>query len=1074
MYNYQKKRRAIQLSNGATSEYKPMASEQHLRQVLEGTYIGVQKEFKLPHRPPFCIVAVLSNVAGNLLVEKFTAMVEEMRAATKHGFPLYVQTYIMEEVSSSFRTSLRSAFQVNGKFSIPSFYVTVEDPEDGFRGNLLDWTKLKNDKGMHKLRKEIFNTCLHASHMMSRRYTEVGETTWWKDPAHEGLEAMQEAIVETHKPNETLEERSKRLREESLLKFEKAKQQGYEVAGKSLQKAKTADPLVQSMLQVLNKDGDPRKKHRKSAEKFLDAVEAGSVEKAAGELIGNDLEAWQKACLLEAMDTATPDQKKFAEKMIGRVESVTATYLHNIKVEINDLLKDIRQLKKNKKTKRDEVKARIRERAARLSNMPIEWLNDPVAAVLNRGGGLKEMFDRNAYYMGMASKTGRSDFKIDWRPFLLEMVAEVIGTGDPVCHAMKMGAKMWTIAKNIPIAKSMLSDSLLHMSATLHLDEMHAQLMTSLASSGGVLESIKDVIDKDSGKTFKSFMVQIHTNGYSPESIEGSLKHFYDVDPEKAKTLAKGMKDGLPDGQCAKWVREFGDKALEGNMNTGRVKTMYEKLFSTKLGLKNTGKIKDWFKSLPSDAWSGKKELLVIGGDIFTAGLQVYQQHKGLHIIATNLARAGDLVGLRLPDAWIKNVWTGRVMSVLSVGMAVGLAVGFVSPVGMVVANTAIITTSLKLAADEVWFCVWTVASGLCLAGCTIVPKKCKYFTELRDGCIQKTLTFGHVVKKHGSKVATLLAVVSFVQIATGSSAAGTWGAVVVGWLQTYSGTGIAMSYVGIAMQFVGNLPVLAQTASIVAWCYTNVAVMAAAVVLSPTFGLVVGTMAVGGIARFGYKKYKGGYKKTKKHLRAGGNILLPSGWRMFMHDDAETMWFANSELGRLQNVFPTGTRFVDVDGRRTAHMTIEFGIMRPTKIQKHLAAELGEAVRLLTEHTRTRLRGGGNVHALRKDARRVRRVLTKWQSTRPRNGARLLVERHVLQSILGDDAFQRLVNDKVLRLPRDDAVAVAVLEELSTGRTNGSNGSCFPSKNVLVQLLRDVGRDTMYHSPLSLQQNKV
>ena len=1053
-----------------------MSTEQHLRQVLDESYLSVQKAFKLPQRPPFCIVAVLSNVADKFLIEQFTAMLEEMRAATKHGFPLYVQTYIMEEVSSSFRTSLRSAFQVGGTFSLPSFYVTVEDPEDGFKGNLLDWTKLKNDKGMHKLRREIFNTCLHTSHMMSRRYSEVGKTTWWKDSAREGLEAIH-AIVETHKPNETLEERSKRLREESLIKFEKAKQQGYEVAGKSLQKAKTTDPLVQSMMQVLKKDGDPRKKHRQSAEKFLDAVEAGSVEKAAGELIGHDLEAWQKACLLEAMDTATPEQKKFAEKMIGRVESVTATYLHNMKVEINDLLKDIRQLKKIKKTKRDEMKARIRERAARLSNMPIEWLNHPVAAVSNRWKGLKEMFDRNAYYKGMALQTGRSDFEIGWRPFLLELVGEVIGTSDPVCHAMKMGGKVWTIANNIPIAKSMLSDSLLHMSATLHLDEMHAQLMTSLAGTGGVLESIKDVIDKDSGKTFKSFMAQIHTNGYTPESIEGSLKHFYDVDPEKASTLAKGMKDSLPDGQCARWVREFGDNALEGNMNTGRVKTMYEKLITTEQGLKNTGKVKDWFKSLPSDAWSGKKGLLEIGTDTFTAGLQVYQQHKGLHIIATNLARAGALVGLRLPDAWIKNVWTDRVTSVLSVGMAVGLAVGFVGSVGLVVANTALITTSLNLVADEVWFCVWTVASGLCMSVCAIGSKKhCKYSTELRDWCIKKTLTFGHVVKKHGGKVATLLAVVSFVQLALvkGTMASKTWGAVVVGWLHTYSGTGIATSYVGTAMSFVGNLPVLAEMGSFTIWCYTGVAAQAAAVVAAPAFVCIVGSLAAGGILWYGYSKHKGGYKKTKKHLRAGGNILLPSGWRMFMHDDTRTMWFANSERGRLQNVFPTGTRFVDVDGRQTAHMTIEFGTMRPTKMQKHLAAELGEAVRVLAEHTRTRLRGGGNTGALRKDARLVRSVLSKWRSTRPRNGARLLAERRILQSVLGDETFRRLTNDKVLRLPRDDAVAVAVLEELSTGRTNGSNGLCFSAKNVLVQLLRDVGRDAMYHSPLSLQQNNL
>jgi hypothetical protein len=282
--------------------------------------------------------------------------------------------------------------------------------------------------------------------------------------------------------------------------------------------------------------------------------------------------------------------------------------------------------------------------------------------------------------------------------------------------------------------------------------------------------------------------------------------------------------------------------------------------------------------------------------------------------------------------------------------------------------------------------------------------------------------------------------------------------------LGKYSGTTWVANTV---LPMVANIPGVAQTATMVTWCYSGVAATAAAVVASPTFVLVVAPLTVGGILWYGYSKYKGSYKKTKKHLRAGGSILLPSGWRMFMHDGAETMWFAHRELGRLQNVFPTGTRFVDVDGRQTAHMTIEFGTMRPTKMQKHLAAELGEAVRALAEHTRARLRGGGNTSALRKDARRVRSVLSKWRSTRPRNGARLLAERRVLQSVLGDQAFRRLAEDKVLRLPHDDAVAVTVLEELSTG----SNGSYFPAKNALARLLRDVGRDAMYHSPLSLQR---
>lgn len=1046
-----------QLSGGSTPAPASTTSEQHLRQVLEGSYLAVQSAFKLPQRPPFCIVAVLSNVADKLSADKFTAMVEQMRAATKHGFPLYVQTYVMEEVSSSFRTSLRSAFQVNGKFSLPSFYVTIEDPEDGFKGNLLDWTKLKKDTGMHKLRKEIFNTCLHASHMMSRRYTEVGETTWWKDPAREGLEAMQDA--ESHKPTETLEERSKRLREESLLKFEKAKQDGYEVAGKSLKDTKKLDPLVQSMMQVLKEDGDPRKKHRKSAEKFLDAVKANDSEKAAAQLIGNDLEAWQKACLLEAMDTATPEQKKFAEKMIGRVESVTATYLHNMKVEINDLLKDIRRLEKTKKTKRDEMKARIRERAARLSNMPIEWLNDPVAAVFKRGVGLKEIGQRYYYYKGMAKTTG---VEISMRSLAVEAVAEVLGTNDPACLALKKGAEAWTIASNLPIAKSMLSDSLLHMSATLHLDEMHAQLMTSLARKGGVLESIKGVIDKDSGKAFKRFMSDIldSTEG-GKDVVKKALESAYGIRGDKAERLANSFTTKAPSIKDAKWIKHFRDGLQEANYNKDRVYTMMDKIYNSSVGQGLTNSRKSW--DFIKNTFSGEKSRAEIGGALFVAGITLQQQYLGLHIIATKLARAGSLVGLRLPDvAWIKNVWTGRIVKA---ALTVGMALGFGGPVTMVIAATAAITTSLTMAAKEVEWCTWVLASGLCAVGCQIAPKKyCKAFTQWRDKAIGMTMSLQKVVKDHGGTFAVVLSTISFVQICCGTAAAETWAATATTMLGKYSGTTWVATTV---LPMVANIPGVAQTATMVTWCYSGVAATAAAVVASPTFVLVVAPLTVGGILWYGYSKYKGSYKKTKKHLRAGGSILLPSGWRMFMHDGAETMWFAHRELGRLQNVFPTGTRFVDVDGRQTAHMTIEFGTMRPTKMQKHLAAELGEAVRALAEHTRARLRGGGNTSALRKDARRVRSVLSKWRSTRPRNGARLLAERRVLQSVLGDEVFRRLAEDKVLRLPHDDAVAVTVLEELSTG----SNGSYFPAKNALARLLRDVGRDAMYHSPLSLQR---
>ena len=375
-----------------------LTSQENLQQVLQGSYLSVKDAHGLDQLPPFCIVVVLSNATEKQLVENFQMMIKDMRDATSAGFPLYVSTYVMENVSASFRASLRSAFEVDGTFSLPSFYVTIDDPEHGFKGNILDWSKLKDNDNLTLLREEMMNTCLQAAHMMSRRYIEMGESVWWKDPLKDQVAAAEAA------PAETLEERSKRLREESLRKFEEARKQGYEVAGKKLKKKKKkVDPLTLAMAHALKKEGNLHNKSKQSAQKLLDAVRLGDTEAAATELLRKDLTDWQKEALLEMLP------EKVANEMVEHVESVTEAYLHNMRVEINDLLLDIRKFKKLKGERRAEMKRKIRHRASRMKNMPLELLEgDLIAAGLSRTSRTQSAVGQDGVLQKAGSAVGRT------------------------------------------------------------------------------------------------------------------------------------------------------------------------------------------------------------------------------------------------------------------------------------------------------------------------------------------------------------------------------------------------------------------------------------------------------------------------------------------------------------------------------------------------------------------------------------------------------------------------------------------------------------------------------------------
>ena len=1060
------------LSAGAQQTH--LTAQQNLQQVLRGSYLSVKDAHKLEQLPPFCIVAVLSNVSEKHLVESFQTMVKDMRDATSAGFPLYVSTYVMENVSASFRASLRSAFEVEGKFSLPSFYVTINDPEHGYKGNMLDWSKLKDNNNLTQLREEMMNTCLQAAHMMSRRYIEMGESVWWKDPLKDQVAAAEAA------PAETLEERSKRLREESLRKFEEARKQGYEVAGKKLKKKKKkkVDPLTLAMAHALKKEGNLHNKSKQSAQKLLDAVRLGDTEAAATELLRKDLADWQKEALLEMLP------EKVANEMVEHVESVTEAYLHNMRVEINDLLLDIRKFKKLKGERRAEMKRKIRHRANRMKNMPVELLDivtssDPILgglvnAGLSRATEFKALWDRTAFYKKLAVQTGEP-FEMSMTGFIVESLAAVLGTNDPCVKAISLAAQAYTLAQNIPLSKAMVCNSIMHMSAQIHLDAAHANLLGTLSRPGGLLTSLKDVIMENNGKVFEDFVQDVRkvqsagfandVLGQTQRTYETSVrqaaeKHFGAAlkksvgDTEARKILDRLAKD-MPDNQRTAALHRLKERLAEDSFrhHAENMSKTYQYLVGN--GNENARRAMEFME----DAMVGKKTFAEVGEKLFTSGLAWYDQYVGLMTLANGVAKMGKLAGLS--EGWVQNTWVNIGIKLL----AVGTAFEYLGPVSIIVAQSGKLTASIKLLGMELDWYVCVGALSMCKIGCLVAPKHCKKFTRWKHSALEMAHKFRQNLNEYAPTIALTLSIVTFIELWGGIAATETTVASIVAFLTSWS----PVSYVGITVVgYVKTIPLVVKAGNFalalsgsmttgLGYATTSVAFA----VTSPA--IIVGVLAVGGIYWFSKKHYS----KTKKHLRAGGQILMPAGWRMFVHDETQTLWFANRKLGRLQTQYPTRTQFVDANGKRTAHTTIELGIMRPTKMQKQLAIKMGRAMEQMVRKTHRRMQGGATA-SLGKDARQLKHLLTKWRSTNPRNGARLLAERHILQGVLGAQRFQRLTKAKVLEcLHDDDPVATVMLEELSAGKQ-----SALPARAraPVAQIVRSVGRDAMYHTALSLQ----
>ena len=232
----------------------------------------------------------------------------------------------------------------------------------------------------------------------------------------------------------------------------------------------------------------------------------------------------------------------------------------------------------------------------------------------------------------------------------------------------------------------------------------------------------------------------------------------------------------------------------------------------------------------------------------------------------------------------------------------------------------------------------------------------------------------------------------------------------------TFSGTVITTALKGVALS--------AQQfgAAILTASFTPVGVVA------------VGALAVGGIYWYWNRSKKQQYDKTARHLLRGGKVLLPEGWHMWVHPQAASLWFAHPASGRIQEVFPTETEFVDKRGRRVADMTLEFGINRPTNKQKALAKELAASIG---------------------DEDRMRRALAMWIYSKPRPGAKLLAEHHILKRLVGESSFAELRQRKRLSAGGNYLRAIRVL----------SDGHLGISKSVLGL----IGKHATYHDLRSL-----
>ena len=1063
-----------------------MGREEDLVQFLEGSYNTVKETCQLKRKPPFCVVVLLSKLADAQRNTDLRNIVLQMQKDTRdHNMPYFADVTTLEELEPADRRAARGAFEVDGKFAAPSMYITTfTSKSEGYKGNLLEWSQ--NIKETSALQKEIINTCKFAANMQSKKYREAGRIPWWKDPIAEG-EAI-DSNVFVPKETVSIEEKSANLKSKSLERYRamRASKGTSEITSKS-SRSSSKDPWIAAFSQAISKKRRKKiKRALKSKDRFRNAIAMRNAEAAAAEMCLNHLEAWQKKIVLETLDMSDPKTKKVADEMVKQMETVRSEYMNTLAGDIDGLLGDIRKLKKLKGQKLKKMNESIRARMQVLSKSPL--------GMLSVQGWDKRLKNLQAYareYQALA-RLGKTP---SVSKLLVEVLATAYGRENPLVQTATMGETIWTVEQTMHSSTMLMANSLLNINANLVLEKANADLLKNMVGQGGALSSSKKVLEAigNDPTRFQSLMRAAESGkptnmsalakkiGVSADDLKtvdwDQLRESAEsvADTEAARTCAKMTEDLR--GKVDEHIRSQGQTPASSQSATTTIESSNPDVLANYLGIQQKILEKVW---TPDAGWEGIKSWYT--SPINTA-LGAYDAWCCVHSIAFAVPRYFGFKNAG--KSWGAWATTGA--------LGVMLQAGFFGTVGGILLSCRGFCMGLDMGISTNKMIVRGV-SFLAINGlCRVLPgAKCSKWNKVLEE--YGTWMSNNVDRVSNVTKTSLYAAtaVSIVQVLAGGTVQSTA-------LMTLGGyASQAVWYVpSVAISSVSGMLPSAWAASLAGWSASgvitavsgavgNVAVTSAAAVGSTAvssatavgavfgMGAIGGAMVIGGVALgAGYLAHKAyEYSKTKKHLSAGGKIHLPQGWRMWMHEPTQTLWFANHKLGRLQHVYPTGTKFSDKDGRTNASVTIDLGVMRPSKMQKIVAMEIATVVGKIAANVNQRVSGGGQENTAvvkhdssRRNYRQLRSLLDKWKSLSPRNGARMVAEQAILKRLVGKERFDReLVQRKVLGRT-NDPVAYAILEELSLGHRNDWSGT-----NDITNILRQVGRACMYHDTLSLQ----
>ena len=1047
-----------------------MGRKEDLVQFLEGSYNTVKELCNLKRAPPFCIVVILSNLADNERNGQLRNMVLDLQKnARDHKMPYFIEQTTIEELESADRRALRGAFKVDGQFAAPSMYITTHSSEtEGYKGNLMEWTKSMTD--ISALQQELINTCKFAAHMQVKKYKELGKRAWWKDPIGEG-EMVESRLNQGVENKENAAERGARLRRESLERYRamKAAKGTTEIGAPS---KSSKDPWIAAFSQAITKEKRKKnKKALKAKDRFRDAIAMRNADVAAHEMALNNLQDWQKKILLQTVDLSVPNNKKVVDEMVSNIEKVQKEYMNTLAGDIDKLLGDIKTLKRLKGEKLKKMNASIAARAKVLAKSPLGMLS-----VSGWDKRMKNLQSYSRHYQAMA-RLGKTP---SVSKILVEVLATAYGRENPLVQMVTMGETVWTVEQTMHSSTMLMANSMLNISANLILEKNNADLLKSMVGQGGALsknQALLSAIGKDPTR-FQTIMNAAKSGppsdltalakniGVSPADLEG-VKWDQVADAaqsvesvEAARTCSKMTEDLR--GKVDEHIR--GQTPSSAASQTATSPQSNPGVLTRYLGIQQSLLEKVW---TPEAGWNGLKNWY---SSPLNTALGAYDSWCCVHSIAFSVPRYFGYKNAG--KSWAAWATTGA--------LGVMLQAGFFGSVGGILLSCRGFCMGLDMAVTANKMIVRGISFLALNAVCRVLPgASCSKWNKVLQEWGQ--WMSNNVDRVTSAAKTTLYAAtaVSIVQVIAG-------GTVQSSALMTMGGfvSQVVWYVPSVAISSVSGLMPSAWAASLAGWSASGIATamsstaataataassaaVTAATTVGAVFGLgaIGGAMIIGGVGFLAYKGYK--YAKTKKHLAAGGKIVLPAGWRMWMHAPSQTMWFANHELGRLQHVYPAGTRFTDADGRTNARATIELGMMRPNKAQRRVALEIADAVGHLAANVNRRVTGGGNNGTASKhNYRQLHSLLRRWKALAPRNGAKMMAEQAILKRLLGEEKFrQDLVQRKVLGDVQQLPVAHALLSELSLGHRRDWAGT-----DHVTDVLRQVGLHCTYHDVLSLQ----